>query len=192
MAVTQVSLLHLDIGANRLDRIGATTSSGEMLARSENIRAIFPWINLVETWIRYPLFGAGIGRAAGYATGLIVSNDGHIVTANSVILTGERIRVVTHDGKIHKAKLVRRDIAVRTAVLKIDATTPDHFTLLDKLPAAKGDWVLCVSNAFKVAEGKEPLSVNLGIVSLVTRVDTKRGQFFHVDWPEEGRPMLEV
>jgi hypothetical protein len=45
----------------RIDRIGATTASGELDVRSENARAIFPWINLYETWIRYPVFGVGIG-----------------------------------------------------------------------------------------------------------------------------------
>jgi hypothetical protein len=47
--------------SERLDRIGTTTSSGEIQHRSENIRAVIPWINLVNTWSRWPLFGAGIG-----------------------------------------------------------------------------------------------------------------------------------
>jgi hypothetical protein len=47
--------------SERLDRIGATTASGEIQHRSENIRAVVPWINLVNTWSRWPLFGVGIG-----------------------------------------------------------------------------------------------------------------------------------
>jgi hypothetical protein len=47
--------------SERLDRIGTTTSSGEIEHRSENVRAVIPWINLVNTWSRWPLFGAGIG-----------------------------------------------------------------------------------------------------------------------------------
>ena len=45
----------------RLDRIGATTSTGQLEHRSENIRTLIPWINLVNTWSRWPLFGVGVG-----------------------------------------------------------------------------------------------------------------------------------
>jgi hypothetical protein len=45
----------------RVGRIGTTTSTGEIQYRSENIRAVIPWINLVNTWSRWPLFGTGIG-----------------------------------------------------------------------------------------------------------------------------------
>ncbi|MFQ5730393.1 MAG: S1C family serine protease [Planctomycetaceae bacterium] len=121
------------------------------------------------------IYGAGVGRAEGYCTGIVVSPSGHILTANSVILSGERLRVVMSDGKVHSAHLKRRDTSIQTALLKIDAATPNHFKLAEKLPAAKGDWVLSASNAFKVADGEEPLSLNLGIVSLVTRVQPKHG-----------------
>ena len=121
------------------------------------------------------IFGAGVGRAEGYATGLIVSPQGHILTANGVLLTGERIRVVMADGKVHYAVLKRRDEAVQTALLKIDVATPDHFMLPAKLPAKKGDWVVVVSNVFKVADGDEPLSVTLGVLSGITQVEGQRG-----------------
>jgi S1-C subfamily serine protease len=121
------------------------------------------------------IFGAGVGRAEGYATGIIVSPQGDILTANSVLLSGERIRVVMADGKVHYAVVKRREDAIQTALLKIDASTPDYFTLQQKLPAKKGDWVVAVSNVFKVADGDEPLSVTLGILSGVTRVEGTRG-----------------
>ena len=121
------------------------------------------------------LFGAGVGRASGYASGIIVSPTGHILTANSVILTGSRIRVVLAGGAVHYAVLVRRDRKIQTALLKIDAKTPNYFKLPAKLPVAQGDWVLSVSNAFKVADGDEPLSVNRGIVATVANVRGKRG-----------------
>jgi hypothetical protein len=47
--------------SERLDRIGETTAGGEIQHRSENIRAVVPWINLANTWARWPLFGAGVG-----------------------------------------------------------------------------------------------------------------------------------
>src|SRR6188508_1120291 len=51
------------------------------------------------------IFGAGIGRSPGYATGLIVSPDGDIVTAVGVHLSTSNLRVITPDGETHFAKL---------------------------------------------------------------------------------------
>ena len=51
----------LETVTERIDRIGDTTASGEIEVRSENARALFPWINLGHTLTRYPLFGVGIG-----------------------------------------------------------------------------------------------------------------------------------
>src|SRR5688500_2249655 len=39
------------------------------------------------------IFGAGIGRSPGYATGLIVSPQGEILTTQGVFLAGENLRV---------------------------------------------------------------------------------------------------
>ncbi len=121
------------------------------------------------------VYGASIGRVTGYATGIIVSADGQIITAQGVHLNAQRIRVTLPDGSLHEANLVRTSNALQLALLKIDAATPDFFALSDKPVADKGDWVLAVSNAFKVADGPEPLSVNLGVISLRTRLDARHG-----------------
>jgi S1-C subfamily serine protease len=120
------------------------------------------------------IYGGGIGREHGYATGIIVSGEGHILTAQGVYLAGERIRVATPDGEVHFAKVERRDDGLQIALLKIDATTPDHFEL-NTTPAAKtGDWVMAVNNAFNVADIEEPLSIHFGIVSMRAELDTKK------------------
>jgi serine protease Do len=121
------------------------------------------------------LYGAAIGREPGYATGVVVSDDGLILTANGIHLLGERIRVTLPDGTLHDARLLRRSEKLQVALLTIDAPTPDYFQLSEKPAARQGDWVLSVSNAFKVADGREPLSVNLGVVSLRTKIDAKFG-----------------
>lgn len=121
------------------------------------------------------VYGAGIGRATGYASGLLVSGDGLIVTAYGVYLTGDRIRIGLPGGEMHEARLVRRSIPLQLALLKIDVSTPDHFELAATAVGEPGDWVLAVSNAFKVAEGPEPLSLNLGVISLRTRLEARLG-----------------
>jgi len=128
------------------------------------------------------IYGASIGREHGYASGILVSPKGLILTAQGVYLSGSRIQVVLPNGEVHSATIERRGEALQTALLKIDASTPEYFEVPAEQPARQGDWVLAVSNLYKVAEGSERLSVNLGVLSLRTRLDAKRGtQEVHYD-----------
>jgi serine protease Do len=119
------------------------------------------------------IYGGGAGREHGYATGLIVSRDGLVLTAQGIYLTEGRLRVVLPDGSRHEAKVVRRSDALQAALLKVEADTPDFFELGDRSPVQQGDWVLAVSNAFNVASADEPLSVTLGIVSLRAETEAR-------------------
>lgn len=133
------------------------------------------------------IYGASIGRTPGYGTGLVVSASGDILTASGVHLTGQSIRVTLADGTTHEATLVRRSQELQSALLKIDAPTPDYFDLAEAPATEQGDWILAVSNAFKVADGDEPLSVNIGILSLRMKLDARRGL---VDFPYEADVLL--
>jgi serine protease Do len=134
------------------------------------------------------LTGAGIGRQAGYASGVSVSAQGHILTADGVYLGGDRLRVTLPDGSVHRAQVERTCPPLQAALIKIDASTPDFFDLTGAPPTVeKGDLVLTIGNAFKVADGKEPLSVSLGVVSLRTELETKRGVS---DIPYRGDALL--
>lgn len=128
------------------------------------------------------IYGAAIGREHGYATGVLVSGEGHILTSQGIYLASSRIRIVLPDGSQHFAEVVRRDAPTQLALLKIDTETPDYFEVARESNAVTGDWVLAVSNAFKVAESTEHLSVNMGIVSMRAQLDTKkRAQDFDID-----------
>ncbi len=133
------------------------------------------------------IYGGGAGREHGYATGLIVSPDGLILTAQGMYLSEERVRVLLPDGSRHRAEIVRRSERLQAALLKIDAATPHHFTLSDTLPVREGDWVLAVSNAFNVAGPREPLAANLGVVSLRAELEARHRR---QDVPYEGDLLL--
>jgi hypothetical protein len=45
----------------RIDRIGTSAPGGQLQLRSENLRAVVPWITFANTWSRWPLFGVGVG-----------------------------------------------------------------------------------------------------------------------------------
>ncbi len=133
------------------------------------------------------VYGGGAGREHGYATGLIVSPDGLILTAQGIYLSEERVRVILPDGSRHEAEIVRRSESLQAALLKVDAETPKHFTLAAENLVRQGDWVLGVSNAYNVAAPEEPLSVNLGVVSLRAELQARhRTQ----DVPYEGEVLL--
>ncbi|MCG8585981.1 MAG: S1C family serine protease [Pirellulales bacterium] len=139
------------------------------------------------------IYGASVGRQKGYATGIIVSGDGKVLTAQGVFLSGSSIRVVLPDGSVYLAKVLKRDDSVQAALLQLvtgdgnPVTTPNFFEINKECPADKGDWLLAVTNLFKVADGPERLSVNLGIVSLRTMLDAKRGT---QDIPYHGEVLL--
>jgi serine protease Do len=138
------------------------------------------------------IYGAGIGRSPAYGTGLTVSAAGEILTANGVHLGGQTLRVTLPDGSTHEATVVRRSQELQSALLKIETETPDYFDLAEstsaEMPAAEaGDWVLAVSNAFKVASGDEPLSVNIGVYGLRMKLDARRGL---QDFPYSGDVLL--
>jgi len=123
------------------------------------------------------LLGAGAGLEHGYASGILVSAEGHILTAQGIYVSGDptaRLQIIMPDGRVYPATIERRSEELQVVLLKIDAKTPDFFELPEKPNTDKGDWVLSVSNAFKVADRDEPLSVNLGVVSLRTEVDAKK------------------
>jgi len=122
------------------------------------------------------VLGAQIGRSAGYASGVVVGPAGQIVTASGAFLSGEQLRVTLADGSSHAASVVRRSEPLQLALLQIDASTPEYFDLSRQPPAVRpGDWILVVSNPFRVAERAEPLSVHLGILSARLPLDARRG-----------------
>jgi serine protease Do len=119
------------------------------------------------------VYGAGAGRVNSYATGSIVSPEGHIVTMQGVFLDGDQVRVAFPDGEILTASVLRRDRQYQLALLQVPRTTPEYFELSDSPVASKGDWVVALSNAFMVAEREEPMSVTLGVISLATSIEAR-------------------
>ena len=103
--------------------------------------------------------------------------QGHILTVLSHALDTDYISVTLSDGRKFEAKLLGADPRLDVAVLKIEAAGLPHFELRDAATAQAGARVLALSNLFGVAMGNEPASVQHGTVSVVTRLDARRGVF---------------
>ncbi|MBV9008642.1 MAG: Do family serine endopeptidase [Verrucomicrobia bacterium] len=93
-------------------------------------------------------------------TGVIVTNEGHIITNNHVVDQVDDIEVQLADGRTRKARLVGSDAQVDLAVLKIDDPTVKPLKLGDSDAVQPGDMVLAVGNPFGFEE-----TVTQGIIS---------------------------
>lgn len=133
------------------------------------------------------LYGGSLGREKGYGSGIVVSADGKIVTTLSILLEGRTLRVVLPDGRRFPARIVARDQRRQLALLQIDAFELPCFELMDSGHLQPGDWVIAAANPFKVADGPEPVSVSLGVLSGRTSLAARRRA---QDFPYNGPVLL--
>lgn len=100
----------------------------------------------------------------GSGSGVIVSDDGYIVTNNHVIEDASEIEVTLNDNSTYSATVVGTDPSTDLAILKIEATElmPISFGNSDAIQV--GEWVLAVGNPFNLTS-----TVTAGIVSAKAR-----------------------
>ena len=124
------------------------------------------------------IYGAGGFRGMeGYQSGMLISPEGHILTAYTYALDTDYLAVVLADGRRFDAKLVGADPQLEIAVLKIKAANLPCFDLHRAVKAEPGARVLTLSNMFNVAVGNEPVSVQKGTISVIARLEARRGVF---------------
>ena len=98
-------------------------------------------------------------------SGVIVSADGYILTANHVVADADEVKVSIADNKKeYTAKIVGKDRATDVAVLKIQANNLPAVTLADSDQLEIGDVVLALGNPFGIGQ-----TVTMGIVSATGR-----------------------
>jgi serine protease Do len=101
----------------------------------------------------------------GLGSGVIVSSDGYILTANHVVSGAEEIMVgLGNDLRKFKAKKVGTDPGTDVALLKIDDKNLPAITFADSDKARAGDIVLAIGNPFGLRQ-----TVTMGIISAVGR-----------------------
>ena len=105
-------------------------------------------------------------KAQGLGSGVIVSADGYILTANHVVEGADTVKVALADGEREfEAKVVGTDPPTDLAVLRIDAKKQlPAITLTDSDKLQVGDMVLAIGDPFAVGQ-----TVTLGIISALQR-----------------------
>jgi serine protease Do len=100
-------------------------------------------------------------REQSLGSGVIVSEDGYVLTNNHVIENADEIKVALPDNvSIYDAKVVGTDPQTDIAVLKVDARSLPAITVADSDRIEVGDVVLAIGNPFGLGQ-----TVTSGIVS---------------------------
>jgi len=126
-----------------------------------------------------PAQPSSVGQAPtqqGVGTGFFVSNDGYLVTSDSVVRGRKDLSVVTHDGRTLEATYVSGDRLNDLAILKVKASTK---ALPVRGNVEKGEEVFVLGYATAAARGADQ-HVRLGYVSATSRLDGD-ARFLYVD-----------
>jgi Do/DeqQ family serine protease len=101
----------------------------------------------------------------GTGSGVIISEDGYIVTNNHVIQDASELEVTLNNNKSYKAKVIGTDSKMDIALLKINADEKlPYSTFADSDQVKVGEWVLAVGNPYNLTS-----TVTAGIVSAKAR-----------------------
>ena len=126
------------------------------------------------------LFGAGVGTLDSYGSGVLVSEDGHVLTVwNHLVNTGFLTAVVP-DGRRFRVDVVGTNLEQDVAVLKLATDEDETFDFVDWKTTADvlpGESVLAFSNMFHVATGNEPVSVVHGVVACKVSLNAGLGRW---------------
>ncbi len=95
------------------------------------------------------------------ASGVVLSADGDIVTANHVIERDDNIKVTLHDGTTHAATIIGRDHTTDIALLRVEASGLDaaRWTAIDEVKV--GQFVLALGRP------GTRVQATLGVISAV-------------------------
>ena len=104
------------------------------------------------------------GRSTNLGSGVIVSDQGYILTNSHVVDSADAIEVALADSRRARAKVVGTDPETDLAVLRIDLPKLPAITFGQSEQARVGDIVLAIGNPFGVGQ-----TVTLGIISALGR-----------------------
>lgn len=101
----------------------------------------------------------------GTGSGVIISEDGYVVTNNHVIRGASEIDITLNDNRTFPAKLIGTDSKMDIALLKIDADEKFPYAVFADSDNIKvGEWVLAIGNPYNLNS-----TVTAGIVSAKAR-----------------------
>jgi len=153
--------------------VGLSAEAIDFTAAAENtVHTVVHVKNVSVRTVSDPImeffYGARGGQQqeqVGTGSGVIISEDGYIVTNNHVIKDATELEVTLNNNKSYKAKLIGTDSKMDIALLKINANEKlPYSTFADSDQVKVGEWVLAVGNPYNLTS-----TVTAGIVSAKAR-----------------------
>ena len=189
LAFVGMSFLPTDTGngtnhaSQTTSNLGASESTGVDVSADDATLATavaakcLPSVAAIDVYARTStnysnIYGFGFGidsgsdelSASGLGSGVVLSNDGYVITNYHVVNGGERFEV-TVDGETYEADLVGSDPSSDVAVLKCrDASGLAAMEIGDSDDLVIGEWVMSIGSPFGLEQ-----SVATGIVSATSR-----------------------
>lgn len=128
----------------------------------------------VEVVQSNPFYGESVAQGAG--SGVIISEDGYILTNNHVIDGASKITVSLRSGESYDAQLIGTDPDVDIALVKIEASGLSAAPIGDSSAIKAGDKSVIIGNPLGTLGG----SVTEGIISAVDRTLDIDGKTMHL------------
>ena len=97
-------------------------------------------------------------------SGVIISEDGYIVTNNHVVEKSTKLRVKLNDGRTFDARKIGTDPATDVALIKIEGTNLPTLAFGSSDALRLGEWVLAIGSPFDLQS-----TITAGIVSAKAR-----------------------
>lgn len=167
------SLADLNLGASKppvtLDA-DASSFSQAFIEVAEKVTPAIVQINVVSErtnphsdWFFFP-FKDMPQEQKGSGSGIIISDDGYIVTNNHVVENASKVTIGLSDKRSFDATVVGTDPLTDLAVVKIDASNLPVAYLGDSDDMKVGQWVMAIGNPLSLSS-----TVTAGIISAIGR-----------------------
>ena len=154
---------NVNLGAEAIDFTDAADKAVHSVVHVKNVSYRTISNPMMEFFYGYR--GGQQQEQVGTGSGVIISEDGYIVTNNHVIKDASELEVTLNNKRSYKAKLVGTDSKMDIALLKIDADEKLPYTVFANSDQIKvGEWVLAVGNPYNLNS-----TVTAGIVSAKAR-----------------------
>ncbi|MBF02948.1 MAG: serine protease [Flavobacterium sp.] len=159
------------LGAENIDFTAAAETAVHSVVHVKNMTMQRVYSNPMEYIFGYGRGGTQQQMQIGTGSGVIISEDGYIVTNNHVIDNASQLEVTLNNNKSYKAKLIGTDSSMDIALIKIDTDEKLPYIVFGDSENLKvGEWVLAEGNPYNLTS-----TVTAGIVSAKARDLSNQG-----------------
>lgn len=122
------------------------------------------FFELFDDFFGNPQYRYNNAPVVATGSGVIVSDDGYIVTNNHVVQNASKLTITLNDKRSFQARVIGTDPTTDLALVKVEETGLPHLKYGNSDDVKIGEWVLAVGNPFNLTS-----TVTAGIISAKAR-----------------------